>query len=158
VSSAAAWQERRHPSLHSHAHTFKQMADTTNQPANTQVNNDTFLPTLIKRASIDTPAPLLLFLTRNVTLAPHPALPPGGLNVRRPLYVLGARVPVPTGIDFGGRVNIIKLSGHGRITFDNLYLENLVRLLGSVCRFLGGCSDVHAVIFLNHAVSAPSPV
>ncbi|KIZ06161.1 hypothetical protein MNEG_1794 [Monoraphidium neglectum] len=65
-----------------------------------------------------------MVLTGNVTLAPHPALPRGGFNLTRPVVLLG-QDGATTGIDFGGKINLIRLSGYGNLTFDSLALDNL---------------------------------
>jgi hypothetical protein len=67
------------------------------------VTNATFHETLARLGSVATAAPLLLVLTGNVTVAPHPGLPRGGFNVTRPVVIMG-RDGVTTGLDFGGKV------------------------------------------------------
>ncbi|KAI8472601.1 MAG: hypothetical protein J3K34DRAFT_457740 [Monoraphidium minutum] len=89
------------------------------------VTNATLHDILARLASIDTPDPLLLLITSNITLAPHPGLPHNGsLAVRRPVVLLG-RDGITTSIDFGGKVNVLRVSGRGNITFDSLALDNL---------------------------------
>jgi len=68
------------------------------------VDNRTFYQILREYGSIDTAEPLLIVIIGNITLAPHPELPPGGFDVTRPVTLMG-RVGSNTGIDFGGRVS-----------------------------------------------------
>ncbi|KIY95398.1 hypothetical protein MNEG_12563, partial [Monoraphidium neglectum] len=68
------------------------------------VTNDTFHATLARLGSVATAAPLLLVLSGNVTVAPHPGLPRGGFNVTRPVVIMG-RDGVTTGLDFGGKAS-----------------------------------------------------
>jgi hypothetical protein len=77
------------------------------------VTNATFHRILREKGSIPTAAPFLISLLGNVTLAPHPGLPPGGFNVTRPVTIISQRGGV-TGIDFGGRVRGAGSAGGGR--------------------------------------------
>ena len=67
------------------------------------VDNTTFHALLSAHGAANTTVTLLLLLTGNVTLAPHPALPAGGFNITRPVVMMGVD-GVTTGIDFGGKV------------------------------------------------------
>ena len=88
------------------------------------LDNGSFHRVLREHAGVDTSTPFFMIVIGNVTFAPHPDLPPGGVDVRRPVTIMG-RQGLDTGIDFGGRVNVIRLSGRGNLTFDLLALDNL---------------------------------
>jgi hypothetical protein len=70
----------------------------------------TLVPLLLEAAATPTPAPLLLFLTSNVTLgAPPVALGATGYTVARPVYLVGL-VSTPTSVDFQMVVNQVNLT------------------------------------------------
>jgi hypothetical protein len=104
-----------------------------------EVDNDTFNPLLLKYGSVETEEPLLMHIVSNITWAPHPNLPPAGLDIRRPVYLVGMR-GLTVGIDFGMEVNRVRVHcPFGNVTFHNLYLENLAygdRVTGAVAHGL----------------------
>jgi len=107
--------------------------------AHLSVDNTTLVPLLLGAAATPTPAPLLLFLTANVSLgAPPPFLAARGFPLARPVYLVGL-VSTPTSIDFRQVVNQVNLTGQqvdrvnttgmgstwARVHLFHLVLENL---------------------------------
>jgi hypothetical protein len=88
-------------------------------------SNATLLPALLPAAAVATPAPLLVYLTSNVTLGVHPALPASGVLIRRPVVFVGLDSAI-TSIDFQMVVNQLNATAkHSNTTFVGLALENL---------------------------------
>lgn len=91
----------------------------------TFATNTTLLPALLTAAAVATPAPLLVYLTSNVTLGAHPVLPASGVAIRRPVVFVGLQSLI-TSIDFEMVVNQLNASAqHSNTTFVGLALENL---------------------------------
>jgi hypothetical protein len=82
--------------------------------------NQTIIPLLQAQAAITTPAPLVMFLTKNVTMGDFSAA------VNRPLFLIGL-VTRPTSIDLSMVVNQLDLtaSQNGIVTFISTVLENV---------------------------------
>jgi hypothetical protein len=79
--------------------------------AHLSVDNTTLVPLLLGAAATPTPAPLLLFLTANVSLGAPPApLAATGFPLARPVYLVGL-VSTPTSIDFQQVVNQVNMTG-----------------------------------------------
>lgn len=88
--------------------------------------NASLVAALLPAAAVVTPAPLLVYITSNVTLGVHPRLPAGGVVVRRPVVFVGL-ASLPTSLDFEMVVNQLNLttSALANTTFVGLVLENL---------------------------------
>jgi hypothetical protein len=89
------------------------------------VGNDTLVAVLLKFATIETPEPYLIYTNDNVTLWPRSDWPAGGLQIRRPLVIVGW-TDAPTALDLGNCAGCAALVGPwGNVTFDTMVLENL---------------------------------
>jgi hypothetical protein len=95
------------------------------------VNNATFVPALLKYATIDTVRPLFVLLSSNISWGQHPlmqqsaAANAAALAVGRPL-VLAGQQGKETYLDFGMAVNKVSLAGaHANVTLDGVIVENL---------------------------------
>jgi hypothetical protein len=103
------------------------------------VSNVTFVPSLLKYATIDTVRPLFVLLSANVSWGQHPlmqlpqqqqqqqggAAATAALAVGRPLVVAGQQ-GIRTSVDLGMAVNKVSLAGqHANLTLDGIILENL---------------------------------
>lgn len=110
-------------------------ADDTLQGTNylLGVSNASFVPALLKYATIDTVRPLFVLLSSNISWGQHPSMqqqqggsaPAAALAVGRPL-VLAGQQGAATSLDLGMGVNKVSLAGqHANLTFDGLVIENL---------------------------------
>uniref|UniRef100_A0A383WJF9 Protein kinase domain-containing protein n=1 Tax=Tetradesmus obliquus TaxID=3088 RepID=A0A383WJF9_TETOB len=110
-------------------------ADDTLQGTNylLGVSNASFVPALLKYATIDTVRPLFVLLSSNISWGQHPLMqqqqggssPAAALAVGRPL-VLAGQQGAATSLDLGMGVNKVSLAGqHANLTFDGLVIENL---------------------------------
>ncbi|KAF8060547.1 D-xylose 1-dehydrogenase NADP(+) 2 [Scenedesmus sp. PABB004] len=88
--------------------------------------NASLVPALLAYAPLATPAPLLVYVTANVSLGARPPLPPGGVPVNRPVVFVGLASAV-TSVDFQMVVNQLNETGsrHSNVTFVGLTLENV---------------------------------
>lgn len=88
--------------------------------------NATLVPALLALANASTAAPLLVYVSANVSLGASPPLPPGGVLVRRPLVLVGLASAV-TSINLQMVVNQLNETGspHSNVTFLGVFLENL---------------------------------
>eukprot|EP00878_Enallax_costatus_P006889 GHUV01007217.1.p1 GENE.GHUV01007217.1~~GHUV01007217.1.p1 ORF type:complete len:391 (+),score=56.03 GHUV01007217.1:209-1381(+) len=88
--------------------------------------NSTLVPALLTNAAKETPQPLLVYLTTNVSLGVFPKLPATGVQINRPVIFVGLQSLV-TSIDFQMAVNQLNETGskYSNVTFVGVVLENL---------------------------------
>ena len=113
-------------------------ATTTTDNYALGVDNNTFIPLLKRLAGDSTPQPLLLQLTSNISWGNHPDMPLEGLDVSRPVYIVG-RHGVKAGVDLGMKADMVSLTGGwSNMTLDNVVVENMATgTLKSVQNFNG---------------------
>lgn len=90
-------------------------------------DNSTFVPALMRFASVSSPRPFLVLLSSNVTWGRHPALkktPEGYMQVNRPAVIVGQHGHL-TAVDLGMVANGVHLTGtHSNVTLHGVVVEN----------------------------------
>jgi hypothetical protein len=100
-------------------------ASTVQQPLNYVwwADNSTIVQHLTQQGGMNTPLPLLLYQTGNVTLGAA-QVPPGGIAINRPVFWVGLS-SANTSVDWHMSVNQLVLTGTwSNLTFVSLVIEN----------------------------------
>ncbi|GBF95015.1 hypothetical protein Rsub_07516 [Raphidocelis subcapitata] len=91
-------------------------------------DNATIVRQMEGRCGLETPAPLLVYLTSNITMS-KPPVPKSGIDIARPLAMVGL-ASLPTSIDWAMQANQWIMAPGPRfrwayVTLDSVVLENL---------------------------------
>jgi hypothetical protein len=92
------------------------------------VDNSSFVPSLLRYGSINSPRPFLVLLSSNITWGRHPLIhdsPDSFMELNRPVVILGQHGHL-TALDLGMVPNVVHLTGtYSNTTLHGVALENL---------------------------------